>query len=128
MQRELPVISNTFGDEVHAKGWLGDSDTDIRPLVVSESLEDETVQAFENVERTLATVGASWTDVIVVDSYHIPAAEDTIGNDHTRVMVDKFRMRTSDRTPIRTQIGVDALCAPGMRVEIRVTAGVGLQD
>ena len=89
--------------------------------------DDEIVQAFDNVERTLATVGASWTDVIV-DSYHIPTAEDTIGDDHTRVMVEQFRKRMGDRAPIWTQIGVAALGAPGMRVEIRVTALVGRED
>ena len=66
-------------------------------------------------------MGASWADVIAVDSYHIPTAEDTIGDDHTRVMVEQFRKRMGDRAPIWTQIGVAALSAPGMRVEIRVT-------
>lgn len=58
------------------------------PVRFPESLDEEIVQAFENVERTLATVGASWTDVIAVDGYHVPTAEDTIGDDHTRVMVE----------------------------------------
>jgi enamine deaminase RidA (YjgF/YER057c/UK114 family) len=36
-----------------------------------EALEDETAQAFDNVERTLAMAGASWRDVIHVNSYNM---------------------------------------------------------
>ncbi|WP_252366907.1 Rid family hydrolase [Nocardia salmonicida] len=71
---------------------------------------------------------ASWRDVVAVDSFHLPTAEDEIGDEHTRVMVAQFRKRMGDRAPIWTQIGVAALGAPGMRVEIRVTALVGRPD
>ncbi|MFG1640116.1 RidA family protein [Amycolatopsis sp. NPDC049252] len=110
-----------IGDRVEISGQGGWDDNTVFP----ESLEDEIVQAFENVERTLATAGASWTDVVAVDSFHIPTAADTIGDDHTKVMVEQFRKRMGDRAPIWTQIGVAALGAPGMRVEIRATAVVG---
>jgi enamine deaminase RidA (YjgF/YER057c/UK114 family) len=87
-----------------------------------ESLEEEIVRAFDNVERTLATAGASWRDVVHVNSYHVPSAPDSIGDAHNDVMVDQFRKRMPDRAPIWTQTGVPALGAPKMRVEIRVTA------
>ncbi|WP_326958544.1 RidA family protein [Amycolatopsis sp. NBC_01286] len=109
-----------IGDRVEISGQGGWDDDTVFP----ESLEEEIVQAFENVERTLATAGASWTDVVAVDSFHIPTAPDTIGDDHTRVMVEQFRKRMGDRAPIWTQLGVAALGAPGMRVEIRATAVV----
>ncbi|MFD3748282.1 Rid family hydrolase [Nocardia sp. NPDC058633] len=112
------------GDRVDISGQGGWNDD----ITFPESLEDEIVQAFDNVERTLATVGATWTDVIAVDSYHIPTADDSIGDEHTRVMAEQFRERMGDRAPIWTEIGVAALGAPGMRVEIRVTALVGQQD
>ncbi|WUL56411.1 RidA family protein [Amycolatopsis sp. NBC_00348] len=107
-----------IGDRVEISGQGGWDDDTVFP----ESLEEEIVRAFENVERTLATAGASWTDVVAVDSFHIPTAPDTIGDDHTRVMVEQFRKRMGDRAPIWTQLGVAALGAPGMRVEIRATA------
>ncbi|WP_410620797.1 RidA family protein [Amycolatopsis sp. cmx-8-4] len=107
-----------IGDRVEISGQGGWDDDTVFP----ESLEEEIVRAFENVERTLATAGASWTDVVAVDSFHIPTAPDTIGDDHTRVMVEQFRKRLGDRAPIWTQLGVAALGAPGMRVEIRATA------
>ncbi|UOZ07214.1 RidA family protein [Amycolatopsis sp. WQ 127309] len=109
-----------IGDRVEISGQGGWDDDTVFP----ESLEEEIVQAFENVERTLATAGASWTDVVAVDSFHIPTEPGTIGDDHTRVMVEQFRKRMGDRAPIWTQIGVAALGAPGMRVEIRATAVV----
>ncbi|MGY0502042.1 Rid family hydrolase [Nocardia sp. FBN12] len=112
------------GDRVDISGQGGWNDD----IAFPESLEEEIVQAFENVERTLATVGATWTDVIAVDSYHIPTADDTIGEEQTRVMAEQFRRRMGDRAPIWTQIGVAALGAPGMRVEIRVTALVNQQS
>lgn len=112
------------GDRVDISGQGGWDDD----ITFPESLEEEIVQAFENVERTLATVGATWTDVIAVDSYHLPTADDTIGDEQTRVMAEQFRKRMGDRAPIWTQIGVAALGAPGMRVEIRVTALVNQQD
>lgn len=40
-------------------------------------------------------------------------------------MVEQFRKRMGDRSPIGTMIGVAALGAPKMRVEIRATAVVG---
>ncbi|MFI8947449.1 Rid family hydrolase [Streptomyces sp. NPDC053750] len=109
------------GDRIETSGQGGWDDDWNFP----DSLEDEIVQAFENVERTLAEAGATWRDVVAVDSYHVPAAADSIGEDHNRVMVDQFRKRMGDRAPIWTELGVPALGAPGMRVEIRVTAITG---
>ncbi|AXB47981.1 RidA family protein [Amycolatopsis albispora] len=86
-----------------------------------EKLEDEIVRAFDNIERTLATAGATWHDVISVDSYHVAGAEE-IRDEHNPVMVAQFRKRMGERRPIWTELGVAALGAPGMRVEIRVTA------
>lgn len=110
-----------IGDRVETSGQGGWDDDWNFP----EALEDEIVRAFDNVERTLAQAGASWADVVAVDSYHVPAAADAIGDAHNRVMVEQFRRRMGDRAPIWTELGVPALGAPGMRVEIRVTAVLG---
>jgi enamine deaminase RidA (YjgF/YER057c/UK114 family) len=89
-----------------------------------ESLEDEIVRAFDNIERTLATAGAGWRDVVAVYSYHVPDAPDSIGESHNRVRVEQFRKRMGDRSPLWTETGVAALGAPKMRIEIRVVAVV----
>jgi enamine deaminase RidA (YjgF/YER057c/UK114 family) len=113
-----------IGDRVETSGQGGWDDDWNFP----EDLEAEIVQAFENVERTLAAAGATWRDVIAVDSYHVPDSPDFIGEVHNRVMVEQFRKRMGDRAPIWTEIGVAALGAPKMRVEIRVTAVNGRDD
>ncbi|GAA3119387.1 Rid family hydrolase [Nonomuraea salmonea] len=84
-----------IGDRVEISGQ-GGWDDDFR---FPESLEDEIVRAFDNVERTLATAGATWRDVVAVDSYHIPDSPDFIGEVHNRVMVEQFRKRMGDRAP-----------------------------
>ncbi|MEV7548533.1 Rid family hydrolase [Amycolatopsis sp. NPDC089917] len=109
------------GDRVEISGqggWAGDLPFPTFP----EDLEAEIVQTFENVERALASAGATWRDVIAVNSYHVPESPGFIGETHNRVMVEQFRERMGDRAPIWTEIGVPALGAPNMRVEIRVTA------
>ena len=110
-----------IGDRVETSGQGGwDDDFDFPP-----DLEDEIVRAFDNVERTLRTAGATWRDVVHVNSYHVPETPGFIGETHNRVMVEQLRRRMGDRAPIWTETGVPALGAPGMRVEIRVTAIIG---
>jgi enamine deaminase RidA (YjgF/YER057c/UK114 family) len=113
-----------IGDRVETSGQGGWDDDWNFP----ESLEDEIVRAFDNVERTLAVAGATWNDVVAVDSYHLSDSADFIAEVHNRVMVEQLGKRMGDRAPIWTEIGVAALGAPKMRVEIRVTAIVGDDD
>jgi len=107
-----------IGNRVEISGQGGWDDHEKFP----DSVEDEIIRAFDNVERTLALAGASWKDVIHVNSYHVPTAPDFIGDDHLSTMTDQFRKRMGDRAPIWTCIGVPLLGDPKMRVEIRVTA------
>lgn len=96
-------------------GWNPD-------LTFPADLETEIVRAFDNVELILGEAGATWADVVAVDSFHLPEAADQIGEVPTRVMAEQMRERMGGRRPVWTQIGVAALGAPGMRVEIRVSA------
>ncbi|AQA02349.1 hypothetical protein BVC93_07775 [Mycobacterium sp. MS1601] len=107
-----------IGNRVEISGQGGWDDD----ITFPESLEEEIIRAFDNVERTLALAGASWRDVVTVDSHHIPTSSVEIGDEHTAVMVEQFRKRMGDRAPIWTEIGVAALGAPKMRVEIKVSA------
>jgi enamine deaminase RidA (YjgF/YER057c/UK114 family) len=109
-------------DRVEISGQAGVDDD----LVIPDRLEDEIVLAFDNVERALATVGATWKDVIHVNSYHkVAPGDDAIGDDHNAVMAEQFRQRLGGREPIWTESGVTVLGLAAMRVEIRVTAIVG---
>lgn len=109
------------GDRVEISGQGGWRDD----IAFPEDLAEETARAFDNVGTILGEAGAGWADVIAVDSFHVPTAVDEIGDDHTAAMVAELRRRMPDHRPIWTQIGVAALGAPGMRVEIRVTAVIG---
>ncbi|GAB2627534.1 hypothetical protein Aab01nite_81020 [Paractinoplanes abujensis] len=108
-----------IGNRVETSGQGGWHDDFTFP----ETLEAEIVQAFDNLERTLAHAGATWNDVVSVDSYHVL---DAAGFEpHNRVMVEQFRRRMGNCSPIWTELGVSALGDPTMRIEIRVTAIVG---
>lgn len=109
------------GDRVEISGQGGWDDD----FAVPEALEDEIDRACDNVERTLATAGATWRDVIAVDSFHTLDPDGSISEATTGAMAEQFRRRMGDRAPIWTEVGVAALGLPAMRVEIRVTAVTG---
>ncbi|WP_374209833.1 Rid family hydrolase [Glycomyces sp. TRM65418] len=113
-----------IGDRVEISGQGGWNDD----IEFPEDLEEEIVRAFDNVERTLAAAGATWRDVVHVNSYHLPEDPEFIGERPTRVMAEQFRRRMGGRAPVWTQTGVAALGARGMRVEIRVTAVLNRTD
>jgi len=130
MDRPEFFITPGYGEKLHAKlgysqavrvgnrvetsgqgGWTDD-------LAFPERLEDEIELAFKNVERVLAAAGATWENVVHVNSYHVggfpPGTNET--------MARLFRQYMPTRAPIWTELGVAALGAPQMRIEIRVTA------
>lgn len=107
-----------IGNRVEISGQGGWDDD----LNFPESLEQEIIAAFDNVARTLAAAGASWRDVVHVNSYHVIDAPDSTFDAHNAVMIDQFRNRMPDRAPIWTETGVTVLGAPDMRIEIRVVA------
>jgi enamine deaminase RidA (YjgF/YER057c/UK114 family) len=107
-----------IGGRVEISGQGGWDDD----LNFPHSLVEEIIQAFDNVERTLATAGASWRDVVHVNSYHVLDAPVDAFDAHNEVMVAQFRKRMPDRKPIWTETAVAALGAAKMRIEIRVTA------
>ncbi|WP_437932598.1 RidA family protein [Sorangium sp. So ce291] len=103
-----------IGNRVETSGQAGCNDEFQFP----GSLEEEVAQAFRNVERTLATAGASWENVVHVNSYHVGGFPPEVNES----MVKLFRQYMPNHAPIWTQVGVTALGLPEMRIEIRVTA------
>ena len=69
-----------IGDRVETSGQGGWFDDFSFPA----SLREETVRAFDNLEQTLATAGATWSDVVAVESFHVPTESDAIGSATTR--------------------------------------------
>lgn len=103
-----------IGDRVEISGQGGWNDD----FEIPEDLTAEIEQAFANVERTLATAGASWKNVVHVNSYHVGGFPPVVNEIVTRL----YRHYMPDRAPIWTQTGVEVLGLPTMRIEIRVTA------
>jgi enamine deaminase RidA (YjgF/YER057c/UK114 family) len=103
-----------IGNRVETSGQGGWSDDFEFP----DDLGREIDVAFNNLERVLKEAGASWADVVAVNSYHVAYTEDV-----NQMMTAQFRKRMPSHCPIWTAIGVPALGAgPRMRVEVRVTA------
>lgn len=110
-----------IGDRVEISGQ-GGWDTDF--TFPASTLAEEIAMAFDNVERTLAEAGATWRDVVAIDTYHVPTADDSIGEEHMTVITEQFRKRLGDHMPLWTALGVKALGLAQMHVEIRATAVV----
>ncbi|OBB93213.1 Rid family hydrolase [Mycobacterium sp. 852002-30065_SCH5024008] len=111
-----------IGDRIEISGQGGwEADFSLS----ATSLEKEIVKAFDNVEKTLAEAGATWSDVVSVHSYHVPTADEAIGDEHMSVMVDQFSKRFGENPPLWTALGVEALALLNQHVEIEVVAIVG---
>lgn len=103
-----------IGNRVETSGQGGWNDD----LDIPEAIEDEIATAFNNIALVLAQAGASWRQVVHVNTYHVggfpPLVNETI--------VRLYRHHMPDHAPIWTQLGVEALGLPAMRFEMRVTA------
>lgn len=80
-------------------------------------LREEYALAFANVARVLQAAGASWTDVVAVDSFHVNLDDDAM-----YLAAELLREHTQGRAPIWTLLGVVRLGDERMRIEIRVKA------
>ncbi|WP_149540171.1 RidA family protein [Siccirubricoccus phaeus] len=102
------------GNRVEISGQGGWDDD----LNFPDALEEEIEQAFRNVERALAAAGASWRHVVHINTYHVggfpPEVNETMGRLNRHYM--------PDNPPIWTEVGVQSLGHPRMRIEIRATA------
>ena len=103
-----------IGNRVETSGQGGWDDD----LKIPASVEEEIAQAFHNVERTLATAGAGWEHVVHVNSYHVGGFPPIVNETMTKL----YRQYMPNHAPIWTQLGVESLGLPEMRIEIRVTA------
>ncbi|UUP17046.1 Rid family hydrolase [Nitratireductor thuwali] len=103
-----------IGNRLETSGQGGWNDD----LEIPVAIEDEIAAAFDNIALVLAQAGASWCQVVHVNTYHVggfpPIVNETI--------VRLYRHHMPDHAPIWTQLGVEALGLPAMRFEMRVTA------
>lgn len=85
------------------------------------TLEGEVAQAFSNVDHVLKIAGGKgWSQVFSVRCYYL----DSLDGDGLNMQVEQLRKWCVDHRPLWTVIGVRALAAPGMNIEIEVVADV----
>lgn len=84
--------------------------------VAADDVEGQTRQTFSNIGRALAALGASFDDVIRTRIYVVDVARnaDTVGVVHAEVL--------GHVRPATTMVGVPALVADWMQVEIEAEA------
>ncbi|KAJ3515502.1 hypothetical protein NM208_g14958 [Fusarium decemcellulare] len=105
------------GDRIEASGqggWIWQNGTLDFPKTVEEQID----QAFRNVDTALkAAGGKGWDQVFRVNSYHLEITPEVNAS-----MKKNYEKWMPNHKPIWTQIGVKQLGAPGMAVEIEVSA------
>jgi enamine deaminase RidA (YjgF/YER057c/UK114 family) len=106
------------GDTLYCSGQVG-RDADLR---VVEGAEAQFVQAFENVGKVLAAAGATFDDVVELETWFTDSMADL-----KTFMAVKDRYFTR-RYPTWTGFAVKGFSMPGILVEIKVKAILGLAD
>lgn len=112
------VVTARGGTTVYVSGqvaWAPDGS-----VLHPGDLEAQAVRIFENLRIALGAAGASFADVVKFTIYVVgltPEARATISRVRGRYLTGK--------PPASTMIGVQALAAPGMVLEIEATAVVG---
>lgn len=101
------------GDTIWVSGQVGTG-----PDGVPEKFEDQAHLALENLQRVLAEAGASLADVVDMITFHTQIEDVPAFN---QVKSEFF----PDNYPAWTAVGVTALAAPDLRIEVRATAVVG---
>jgi len=106
------------GDTLYCSGQVG-RDADLK---VVEGAEAQFVQAFENVGKVLAAAGASFDDVVELETWFAESMADL----KTFLAVkDRYFV---NRYPTWTGFAVKGFSMPGILVEIKVKAILGLGD
>lgn len=103
------------GNMLYAAGQVG-RDSDMN--VITSSLEDHIVAAWENVGKVLAAAGASYDDIVEMTTFHVDLQEQL---PLFLEIKDRF-IKRSPVPPAWTAIGISELTFPGQLVEIKVIA------
>lgn len=107
-----------IGDTLHVSGQVG-RDADLK---VVEGAEAQFVQAFQNVRAVLEAAGADFDDVVELETWF---ADDMADLKLFMAVKDRYFAR---RYPTWTGFAVKGFSMPGILVEIKCTAVLGLED
>ncbi len=106
------------GDTLYISGQVGRDEN----LNVVEGPEAQFVQAFENVAKVLSAAGAGFDDVVELETWFADSMADL-----KTFLAVKDRYFTS-RYPTWTGFAVKGFSMPGILVEIKCKAILGLTD
>lgn len=113
------AMARRVGDQVVLSGQTGHN----ADMSIPAGVKEQAVNAFENIGVVLEAADTDWSRVDVIRSYHVvPSGETVIPEDSFAAVHDLLAMRMPDHLPVWTAIGVAALGAPGMLVEIEAIA------
>lgn len=87
-------------------------------LVGKGDLKAQTIQVFENIQRLLVQAGASFTDVVKVNTYIVNCQPKDVA------VVREVRKAylSASQPPASTMVGVTSLVDPDFLIEIEVVA------
>ncbi len=89
-------------------------------LVGRDDLRAQTKQVYENLKSALASVGATFADVVKLNTYIVNYQSDQ------RAIVREVRQQylTAEHPPASTLVGVTSLAVEGLLIEVEATAMV----
>ncbi|WP_374572000.1 Rid family hydrolase [Phenylobacterium sp.] len=102
---------------LHVSGQVG---IDLRTGRIPEGLGEQLEHLFDALELVLAEAGASLADVFSLTSYHVGDMSAHVG-----AFVAARARRMTPPYPAWTSVGVTALAAPGLLVEVTALALAG---
>ncbi len=106
------------GDTLYCSGQVGRDEN----LKVVEGVEEQFTQAFVNMQKVLTAAGATFDDVVELESWFAGSMADL-----KTFMAVKDRFFTN-RYPTWTGFSVNGFSMPGILVEIKCKAILGLSD
>ena len=106
------------GDTLYLSGQVGRDEN----LNVVEGVEAQFTQAFENVGKVLAAAGASFDDVVEMETWFTDSMADL------KIFLEVKDRYFNNRYPTWTGFAVKGFSMPGILVEIKCKAVLGLTD
>ena len=111
------VVSASGGSIVFISGQIG---MDAAGKIAGDTLEAQGAQVFENLKTCLASVGATFENVLKLTTYIVNYKPED------RAIIGGLRSKYLPATnpPASTLVGVQALAVPGLLVEIEAVAAI----
>lgn len=119
------AASRRVGDTLYVSGVIAGGAVPGQPAD-SAAFEASLRQAFQNIESNLRAAGASFEDVVMINSFHVWDSPHYTGDrdEHFRTVSKVKDEFMSEPHPAWTAVGTTALLAPTGLVEIQVIAHV----